>query len=837
MYIYFNRNGALSNYDPNPTIRQGNVNVDHVYAYFDGIDTSVYSAELAIERPDGTTSPYRGLTPIDFTQNGHSYSGYHFLFDDPWLTAVYGQAKLTIRLYDSDSNIVCSGMVKFPIEQTVYDEFPDITVDQYNDLITRINRVTGVVYNLTNEVVDSRERIVELVTNVNALYTLNLSYEGDYETLGFCLAHISGSENECITLVLREGILLFSREDPYETILMTGTNDQDVASVALTIAGTTLKVKINRRSGESVESTLNLSSTFIPLSTKGAANGVAPLDANSKIPSQYIPNSYEDVYLLFGTSTYLPEGPFPSGGVSERNVFIAVRFPRTLPSGYYFYKLYCNNGTASTWTDTGVVVSENQLFIVQNTNLTYRANVFSETTPHDQFIDILIALNPALGLGYTHTTAFYGDEGKANSDKLAALTITGLEGVISWADGGVVKPIKGLDTRITTLENMPQNYYYGIINGDFETNFEPALIRVDTIPNIRSGGVAYLRIVAKDWESLTTADWQIRNAGISGSLALNTTFAYITDDYTWNLSNSITNPILFTYDNNDDVYIRIYTESATLPHSNRLVLFDADESTPTIVFQSEMELTRKVDLQGHHYWEYSGRYGDAQSQLPTHTTIGFATDETSESIALIGTLISFNHTVTESDELLYVYATTNVNHIGFKGTAVGVSKRQGGTQIDFTSLKTDPQNGDYIAFPTIFDSAYQYYVNIQYDAATQGSPDVGTSHDDYSKTAIEYGSKTLNVSKEITIATSDWILDNNTHTYFAQKTIVGVSLTTSDLIMPSPKTRTDSDNWVAAEIFVSATTGTESEMITFEAKTLPTASIVVDIAFLLARGI
>ncbi len=101
---------------------------------------------------------------------------------------------------------------------------------------------------------------------------------------------------------------------------------------------------------------------YIPLSQKGAANGVASLDSAGKVPSTQLPAYVSDV------QEYASRSNFPATGKDD-TIYIAV-----------------------------------------DTNITYR---WSGTT--------YVEISSSLALGYTHTTAYYGDEGLANRTDINAL--------------------------------------------------------------------------------------------------------------------------------------------------------------------------------------------------------------------------------------------------------------------------------------------------------------------------------------------------------------------------------------------------------------------------------
>lgn len=139
MYIFFASTGAMSNIViDDEELRQGNVNVNNVYAYFASRPNISYTGTVTFERSDGLLSPERTMTPATFVYETVSYAGYHFLIDDEWILATYGELKCTVRLRSGAGAVLASGLITANVEQTVYDDEPDITITQYNDLTADI---------------------------------------------------------------------------------------------------------------------------------------------------------------------------------------------------------------------------------------------------------------------------------------------------------------------------------------------------------------------------------------------------------------------------------------------------------------------------------------------------------------------------------------------------------------------------------------------------------------------------------------------------------------------------------------------------------------------------
>lgn len=103
-----------------------------------------------------------------------------------------------------------------------------------------------------------------------------------------------------------------------------------------------------------------ITGSYIPLSDKGAANGVASLDSTGRVPSSQLPAYVDDVL------EYTNRAAFPATGVA------------------------------------GII------YIAQDTNITYR---WSGNT--------YVEISASLALGETSSTAYAGDKGKANATDIA----------------------------------------------------------------------------------------------------------------------------------------------------------------------------------------------------------------------------------------------------------------------------------------------------------------------------------------------------------------------------------------------------------------------------------
>ena len=136
-------------------------------------------------------------------------------------------------------------------------------------------------------------------------------------------------------------------------------------------------------------------SGYIPTSQKGAASGVASLDATTKVPVAQIPDL---------SATYIPvTQKGTNNGVATLDGTGKVPAAQ-LPS-------YVDDVLEYSSKDNFPIEGEDgKIYIDTTTNLQYR---WSGT----QYVEI----SPSLALGETSSTAYAGDKGKANADNIAAI--------------------------------------------------------------------------------------------------------------------------------------------------------------------------------------------------------------------------------------------------------------------------------------------------------------------------------------------------------------------------------------------------------------------------------
>lgn len=147
--------------------------------------------------------------------------------------------------------------------------------------------------------------------------------------------------------------------------------------------------------------------TYIKVNTKGAANGVAPLDATGKIASAYLPSYVDDVI-----------------------------------NGVYVSPTIFNNTSG-----TAISGETGKIYVDTNNNKTYRWSGSA-----------YVEISASLALGETSSTAYAGDKGKAN-----AAAITSLQSGKLDKSGGTVEG----DLTIGTTSELNNLIMFGNINGAF----------------------------------------------------------------------------------------------------------------------------------------------------------------------------------------------------------------------------------------------------------------------------------------------------------------------------------------------------------------------------------
>lgn len=152
MYVYFDKNGTLREIINDDAIRQGNSNVNSVYAYMEGDEGedqsqkwwSVYqlpSGDLTNETAESGIEilelPYDRKRELKWFKYFTEYRFHVFKLPDEVLSQS-GTSAITIRVASAaDNSILALGKIPFVVEDEVIKSDHNITQSQYNYLIER----------------------------------------------------------------------------------------------------------------------------------------------------------------------------------------------------------------------------------------------------------------------------------------------------------------------------------------------------------------------------------------------------------------------------------------------------------------------------------------------------------------------------------------------------------------------------------------------------------------------------------------------------------------------------------------------------------------------------
>ena len=197
--------------------------------------------------------------------------------------------------------------------------------------------------------------------------------------------YLAQAEAQLIVQTLKSEIALKANSADLATVATSGSyNDLSNKPTIPTVDQTYGASSANAQSGVAVAQAIATVTTTsigaIPTTEKGAASGVAQLDANGKVPSSQLPSFVDDVV-----------------------------------EGYYnasdgkFYK-------ESTYT-TEITGETGKIYVSLDTNKTYRWS-------GSAFVEI----SESLALGETSSTAFPGDRGKALETAMAGLATVATSG-------------------------------------------------------------------------------------------------------------------------------------------------------------------------------------------------------------------------------------------------------------------------------------------------------------------------------------------------------------------------------------------------------------------------
>lgn len=192
---------------------------------------------------------------------------------------------------------------------------------------------------------------------------------------------------------------------------LSSTSTNPVQNKAVNIAINSLNTLIGDKSVASQITSaidaLDLDSTYIAVTQKGAANGVAELDSNGKVPSTQLPSYVDDVL------EYTAKSNFPSTGEAGK------------------------------------------IYVDTSTNLTYRWGGSTYTE-----------ISPSIALGTTSSTAFRGDYGNTayiHANAKGSAFTSGLYKITTNAQGHVTAATAVVKSDITDLGIPAQDTTYSTV--------------------------------------------------------------------------------------------------------------------------------------------------------------------------------------------------------------------------------------------------------------------------------------------------------------------------------------------------------------------------------------
>ena len=335
MYFISNSLGEITSYDV-VNIPQ---NSNNIKLNFCGNYTATAIVKLAITQADGVTLPTRtvpkSLNTYTVGETTYSVYTYRMVQDDTKICpSETGTLKISFTVEDEGEEIVATQDIALTIVKTTSASVTNTPADTIDSIMAQQNQNTT--------------KILELMASM-AQIDYDISGKLDKKTTvgEFVYSHNGETQGEIAvskTAYLNNSVV---QRDGYQIKGVT-----PIAANDLAVKGYVDGLIAGLRDGETTYDTLKKIVNLI-----GAANGIAPLDEDRKIPSTYLP-SYVDDILEYDN---------------------LAGFPATGEGG--------------------------KIYVAKDTNLTYR---WSGTT--------YVEISKSLALGETDSTAFRGDYGKALYD-------------------------------------------------------------------------------------------------------------------------------------------------------------------------------------------------------------------------------------------------------------------------------------------------------------------------------------------------------------------------------------------------------------------------------------
>lgn len=355
MYFISNSQGVVTSYDVVDIPQNSN----NIKLNFCGNFTATTTVKLAITQANGVTLPTRAVPKSlsTYTVGGVTYDVY------------------TYRMVQDDTKICPSTTGTLTISFTVEDDGDEIVTTQ-DIALTIVKTTSASVTNTPADTIDAimvqqnqnTTKILELLADISQIDT-DISGKVDKKTTTgtFVYSHNGTAQSEIAVskesvvdnIVQRDGRQIkgftpVAGDDLVVKSYVDGLDAAQTNAIAAAVAGIL--------GGETTYDTLKKIVDLI-----GAANGVAPLGADSKIPSDYLPSYVDDILEYNNLSS----------------------FPETGEAG--------------------------KIYVAKDTNLTYRWSGSA-----------YVEISKSLAIGETSSTAFRGDYGKALYDFVQSAIAGGL---------------------------------------------------------------------------------------------------------------------------------------------------------------------------------------------------------------------------------------------------------------------------------------------------------------------------------------------------------------------------------------------------------------------------
>ncbi len=241
------------------------------------------------------------------------------------------------------------------------------------------------------------------------------------------------------------------------------------------------------------------------LDTKGEANGLAPLDAQRKVPATYLPAYVDDVLEFAMAMENIMAQLQPAEHTAEdegceviydktNNVFVlsvAGIGEDGTPLEPTYYNDWSNSENYGIAGAKGVIPASGKVYMDIDKNITYRWSGAR-----------LVAIGSDLGLGHTSSSAFPGDEGARLNEDMQ----TAKEDIIN---------LKGFAGQTVARSIINVNQFFNL--GNREITFAVALDRCansESAAQIQVPGVVLTFLTENGWQSkqwVNSADWNIES--------------------------------------------------------------------------------------------------------------------------------------------------------------------------------------------------------------------------------------------------------------------------------------------------------------------------------------